>query len=327
METSMRIYPEAQLATTTLIVPGSKQKIDISFEMVTPAMATNWLESNSERQRNLNAALVRQYKNQMKKKIWHGDTGEAIKFSKNGLIDGQHRLHAVIEYGEPVLLLVMRGINDENMTRLDLGKKRSLADIFKIHGMNVPRGMTEPMLASIVNGIYAAREYGKSARKESRSSRIDTIVKSNPSPVELFEFVNANPDIIKRLAKLEKFKLPTIAKNVSIGPSLVGWFICDVIDSERADQILMTMQECVPQTINGRACAAFKMLQHLQRCRSKKTSVNKHEYAGLWLWALDHMILDRLPSKLMVQASHLPGQGHEGSRKLVEYFSKMKDVI
>lgn len=319
--------PKSVLSTTTLKNPFTRGKgIEISFEEVTPEMAENWLNTNSKRQRKLNRSLVRQFKNQMEKGLWRADNGEPIKFSKKGLIDGQHRLTAVYEYGKPVILMVMRNINDKLMTRLDVGKKRSLADIFRIHGLEMPGGLTETTLSSVINGIYVTKEYLSVTRQYSKSSRIDGPIKTKPSPVELYEFVMANPSVMERLSKLESFKLPTVAKNVPLGPNIVGWFICDIIDTDKAKQILMTMQECVPQTDSGRNCSSYKLFQYIQRSRMKKIPINKYEYPGLYLWALDYMMLDRNPTKVMVQGSHLPGQGHEGTKKLVDYFHGLSDI-
>lgn len=322
----MYIYKEAQLETATLNVPGTKNSIEISFEKVTPEMADNWLATNVDKQRKLNKSTVRQYVSQMKKGIWSADTGEAIKFSKQGLIDGQHRLHAVIEYGSPVILMIMRNINDELIAKMDVGKKRSLADIFKVRGMEPPKGITESMLASIINGLYVSKEFMSKARKDTNSERIDSAIKAKPSPVELYEFALANPSIFERLNKLQDFKLYLIAKSAPLGPTIVGWFLCDVIDPNVAYQILKTIEECSPVSGNGRSCAAFKMYQHVQRARSKKITINKFSYPGLWLWAFDHMKREAIPNRLMVQSAHLPGQGHEGSTKLKKYFRTLEDI-
>lgn len=325
----MYLFRDQMLSSVNIEVPrdDNTQGIDISFEMVTPEMATTWLETNSDLQRKLNLNIVRQYEAQMRKGLWRGDNGESVKFSKDGLLDGQHRLHAIVRLNKPVLMMIMRGISDNNCIKtMDLGKKRSLGDILKVHGVESISGINENTLASIANGLYMAKQYMRVARKDSTSVRIDSFVKVRPTPLELYEFLQNNPLIIQRLGKLEKYKIATMGKNVSLSPAIVAWFLVDVIDENVAEQILLTMQECVPQTSDGKSCAAFKLLQYLQKQKVKNIPINKHELPGLWLWAADHLLREKLPSRLYVSSIHLPGQGHEGSSKLKKFFAKLTDL-
>jgi hypothetical protein len=62
-------------------------------------------------------------------------TGEAIKFDDQGiLIDGQHRLWAVIESGAVISSLVIEGVGHEAFAWMDQGKRRNLADFFTMQG-------------------------------------------------------------------------------------------------------------------------------------------------------------------------------------------------
>lgn len=54
----MNNIPENVHSTCELEVPGTRRKLHISFETVTPEMAEVWLESNSSKQRTLNAKTV-----------------------------------------------------------------------------------------------------------------------------------------------------------------------------------------------------------------------------------------------------------------------------
>lgn len=57
--------------------------------------------------------------------------------------------------------------------------------------------------------------------------------------------------------------------------------------------------------------------------RAQKVKIHRYEYPGLFLWALDHMLLEKSPSKVIVQQSHMPCQGHEQTRKLKTYLSSL----
>ena len=65
----------------------------------------------------------------------NSNTAEAIKFDWNGrLIDGQHRLLAVVASGSHVRFLVVRGLAPDAQRYLDTGSKRSAADALRMAG-------------------------------------------------------------------------------------------------------------------------------------------------------------------------------------------------
>lgn len=100
---------------------------------ITPERATRWLEANT-RNRNLNARTVAEYARDMRAGAWV-ENGEAIKLSRTGvLLDGQHRLAAIIESGVTLPMLVVVGLPDEAQNTMDLGRKRTVADQFGMAG-------------------------------------------------------------------------------------------------------------------------------------------------------------------------------------------------
>lgn len=89
---------------------------------VTPDMAREWLKHNPNN-RSINHKLVSAYSQQMFTNNWD-ITGQAISFDINGnLIDGQHRLSAVIMANKPVRMLVATGLR--RTYNYDNGKLRS----------------------------------------------------------------------------------------------------------------------------------------------------------------------------------------------------------
>jgi hypothetical protein len=62
--------------------------------------------------------------------------GDLIRIGKNGqLLDGQHRLHAIIESGVSVEMAVVSELDPAVFDTIDRGKKRNVSDI--LHIMNV----------------------------------------------------------------------------------------------------------------------------------------------------------------------------------------------
>lgn len=102
--------------------------------LVTPAMAAEWLKNNP-RNRNLNTKTVADLARAMYAGEW-ALNGEAVKFSADGeLLDGQHRLSAVVQSGAEVELFVITGLKPWTQDTMDTGRKRTTADVMAIHGM------------------------------------------------------------------------------------------------------------------------------------------------------------------------------------------------
>ncbi len=92
-------------------------------------------------QRNINDKVVDKYSSDMKAGNW-GLTGQGITFDKEGnLLDGQHRLYAVIKSGVTVTMLVLWDVEDKinsivrTIDLFDVGKKRTLAGQLSIDGV------------------------------------------------------------------------------------------------------------------------------------------------------------------------------------------------
>lgn len=106
-----------------------------NYETITPEMAKSIIKYSDAcfkqlegyEQRKLRPNVVHTYANDMKEGRWRADNGETIKIDEKGrLIDGQHRLSAVIEANIPIKFLVVRGVDNNTMPTIDVGLKRTL---------------------------------------------------------------------------------------------------------------------------------------------------------------------------------------------------------
>lgn len=106
----------------------------IRFESITPEKAKHYLEKNTNNYRGVNRGRVHSYANDMKKGLWQSN-GEAIKFAENGtLLDGQHRLMAIVESGVTLEYPVVYGV-ENNVDLFDIGGARSSAQIARKMGI------------------------------------------------------------------------------------------------------------------------------------------------------------------------------------------------
>ena len=95
---------------------------------VTPAMAKTMLESNADN-RNKRGWWVSGLANMMKRGEWI-TTHQGVAFDESGkLIDGQHRLEAIVEAEMTIPMLVVTGVSNQAYKVLDNGLKRTLADL------------------------------------------------------------------------------------------------------------------------------------------------------------------------------------------------------
>jgi hypothetical protein len=104
-----------------------------SVVTVDPATAERWLGYNHSN-RNVRQNLVDCYARDMEDGNWEM-TGEPVKFATDGrLLDGQHRLHAIVKSGVTLNLLVVRGLPTRAQLVMDSGARRTAADALAMDG-------------------------------------------------------------------------------------------------------------------------------------------------------------------------------------------------
>lgn len=98
-----------------------------SSELVTPERAARYLKNNHGN-RKLKPSVVARYAATMLSGNWVLSP-EAICFAPDGrVLNGQHRLTAVINSGVPTPFLIIRGVSPEVFKVLDRGATRTIAD-------------------------------------------------------------------------------------------------------------------------------------------------------------------------------------------------------
>jgi len=108
--------------------------MQIEIRDITPAIAETMLATNADNNRRKSNNLIRQYSRDKIAGKWE-ITGEAIKFDTNGrLIDGQHRLSAVIAAKKTVKMAVITGLEPQVIHVLDTGRSRTGRDALTIAG-------------------------------------------------------------------------------------------------------------------------------------------------------------------------------------------------
>lgn len=183
---------------------------------VSPEMAEKWLGKNV-RNRHISQMIVARYARSMRNHEWLL-TGEAVKFGVNGdLLDGQHRLLAIIDSGVTVRLCVIRGLAAGCQDVLDTGKGRKAADQLSIHGH-----ANAPTLAAAAKLLILW---------ESGRFYVDTHEKS-VSHREILDFVEGN-----HLLALACARASTISKGSDLRVSVAGAALYELLKVDEPDAV------------------------------------------------------------------------------------------
>lgn len=102
--------------------------------IITPEIATAMLQYNTDN-RPISEGNVDRLASEIAKGAWMETPVPVIFSDKGRLIDGQHRLRAVIKSGLAIESWVAFGAKDEAFAVIDTGRKRTGGDVFAIHGV------------------------------------------------------------------------------------------------------------------------------------------------------------------------------------------------
>lgn len=154
----------------------------VCIETITPEIAREYLTKNTNNYRSIIPHIVAKYANDMKDGLWD-ENGSAIVFSKSGtLLDGQHRLNAVIRACMPVSMVVVRDVSDQ-VSSFDTQSKRSESQVLKASGID---GYARTLQASSVAGMLLSRAYTRNgpAGKQVSIQKIRRFLKAKEAEMD-----------------------------------------------------------------------------------------------------------------------------------------------
>lgn len=189
--------------------------------IVTPELAAAMLEKNNNN-RPLNRHHVAFLSRQMKNGSWmlNGDT---ICLSGDSLIDGQHRLRAVIDSGVDVEMVIVTGVSDDAFKTKDTGRTRKASDVLAISGYKDTSCMAA--VIKLLNQYYSKKCVCMSGGGYAGNDKL-----TNADVLELAE---------KYEGLYESIKLAYRARNIAPKAALASaHFIFSQIDSELADKFI-----------------------------------------------------------------------------------------
>lgn len=136
------------------------QGVETQVMEITPEIAEVFLKANK-----LNRRLDLPRVTEMAKAMEEGRfpfNGDAIRFNVLGnLIDGQHRLKAIIQAGVPIKQVVVTGLSEAAMSTIDQPRVRSVGDILKLRGNNVLNVAATASTTTILTTLEFGQSYGR----------------------------------------------------------------------------------------------------------------------------------------------------------------------
>ncbi|WP_329611531.1 hypothetical protein [Kitasatospora herbaricolor] len=174
---------------------------------VTPETALQWLTHNTSN-RPLSKSFVAQLAGQIQRGEWQL-THQGIAFDEDGiLIDGQHRLAAIVKAGQAVDVIVTHGVPRTAFTVMDTGRKRTGRDALALAGE-----VNAVHLAAALRGLHLYQQGTESAWSGASS------MTSND---QLLELLSQHPAMREALTYGQSLNRGC---RITVTAATIGWYL------------------------------------------------------------------------------------------------------
>lgn len=260
-----------------------KPNISMDWVLVTPQLAAEWLAKNPAN-RNLRTRIVTKYATDMRGGDWVPEAADPIRRDADGnLLDGQHRLAAVIESDAAIWMLVASGVAREAQAVMDTGIGRNYADQIRMQGK-----ANYSVLASVLRWVVLWN----------RGERIITGMVP-PTHKEMEAALIAYPE----LEDAAQFAA-SAHKQLRIPPSVFAmahWLLTDI---DRADA-LWFLSRVADGTELTADHPAYAFRERSRRDREANRNVRPHVHLALLIYAWNAFRDGRPATKLQLPKSGL----------------------
>ncbi|MGH8220331.1 MAG: hypothetical protein ACREUT_17480 [Steroidobacteraceae bacterium] len=214
---------------------NGSSNLSVSVELITPQLAHELLEaSQSLRNREIKGDHVHALAAAMRESRFHTN-GESIVIDEEGrVLDGQHRLLAIIEAQVTVELIVVRGVPPSVIDSIDTGRGRSAADVIHMAGFR-----RAPRLASAARDLYFFLR-GTFTGGPS-GSRSDGTRDVSPSNEQIHELIQRTPDLVSAVDQASD-AYPNVCKWVEGGRTAFWFFALSNISRDNAAEFFGSLE-------------------------------------------------------------------------------------
>lgn len=247
--------------TATIEAPGQAPATPVmEIQTISPDMARQYLEANVCN-RPLAEHRVVTFQRDIENGAWRL-TGEAIKFDISGnLLDGQHRLWAVVKADKPITTYVVTGLEPETQEVMDTGQKRTMGQVLGL------RGIINPNVVAAVAILMIQWEQGDRFRDvgTTRTSRM-------VSHTDISRVLDENPDIIDAVAFAVARRIPGITVSVEA-------FALTLLRRLNKDEADAFMADLATMRTGGAGDPRAALLKRLANARDAREPIDRYTQA------------------------------------------------
>jgi hypothetical protein len=226
----------------------------ITIETITPEIAANMLKGDN---RPLSIRVVDKYAVDMKEGKF-ATTHQGIAIGKNGdLLDGFHRLNAIIKSGVTLQLPVAYDVDNSLFSSIDIGKPRSPYDCLSINGF---KGDAAKSAATAVSMIINFKTNGSIHRA--------LPVKCGGSAEFVMKFIKENPKLKDSL-----IYCATLRKHASLLQLSALGFLHFCIQEHHDDADEFIHKVMTGDNVSTKS-VIYELREQLIRCKTKTTVIN-----------------------------------------------------
>lgn len=260
--------------------------IKVYQRVVTPEDAQKFLEKNNGN-RKLSERNVLFFFHQMKRGDWQL-TADPIKFSKTGrLLDGQHRLAALIKNNKPIEMFIAEGLDEKIFTVLDTGKNRSAGDLLSTQGFKNSNALAGAVRSILLyqQGYYS--DPGRAARvSKATNTNIIKWIEDNPEIQEILGFTN---HVYRQF------------RYISHGPLTMLYWTLSRKNQEQADNFFGKYASGI-ELSEGSAIRLLR--ERLIKDSQNKTKLSSRDKTAIFIYAWNAFVTKKTIERLTLQKNY-----------------------
>lgn len=193
--------------------------IQSGFVTIDPTSAKAVLDRMNTHNRNIADSVVERYARDMVAGRWL-PAGDPIRFSHSGLLlDGQHRLAAIVRSGTSQSVMVVWNLEEQTQTVMDSGRKRAVSHQLTLRG--VPNSS---LIAATVRFILSVR---------ATSTTVRTIAVGPWSESEVMGFFEQHEQLLLKATEVGRRVHASIHASPSVSSAM--YFFFHQIDSQTCE--------------------------------------------------------------------------------------------
>jgi hypothetical protein len=231
---------------------------------ITPDLAAKWL-NHITNPRILSHGVIEAYARDMKAQDWP-ESGETIKWDvEDNCFDGEHRLRACVLAGVPFESWVIVGLPKQAKDTVDLGHKRTLAQVLRNNGERYGRN-----LAGAATLLWRWQR--------GREALIDTTIR--PTHAELIHLIDNDPQLrtSTELVHGSYSKAARLSRSATV-PTLIHF----IGSKNHGDKATAFVAQVHYGTDIDFGDPAYALREKLIQLNQEQNRFKQREMLGLWI--------------------------------------------